>query len=196
MARDTSADRLVRQYLSRVRRVLSRLPRSQRRQLLEDVTEHIREARARLAPDDVEGVQELLARMGDPEALMGEAGVTLDGGFEYERWVPWLLLLGGLLAGLGWILGVVGLWLSPRWRWSDKVLGTLVLPGGLAGLFILGALPGRTTVCSNAGPVGTPLHCSSTGYSLPWPLGLAVLVAGLAVEGWVTWRLWRRIQEP
>ena len=43
-----------------------------------------------------------------------------------------LLLIGGLLIGLGWIVGVVMLWASPRWRTSDKLLGTLVWPGGLA----------------------------------------------------------------
>lgn len=43
-----------------------------------------------------------------------------------------LLLIGGVLIGLGWIVGVVMLWVSPRWRTSDKLLGTLVWPGGLA----------------------------------------------------------------
>lgn len=45
-----------------------------------------------------------------------------------------LLLIGGFLIGLGWIVGVVMLWASPRWRTSDKLLGTLVWPGGLAAL--------------------------------------------------------------
>jgi len=194
MSRETSADRLVREYLERVRQALRSLPRRQRSQVFDDVREHIREARAHLASDDVRGVQEILAQMGEPEALLSEAGWATEGRGGYEPWVPWLLLLGGFLAGLGWVVGVVGLWLSPRWRVTDKVLGTVVLPGGLAGLFLLGALPGRTTVCSNAGPVGTPLHCSATGYSLPWPLGLAVLVAALAAEVLVTRRLWRHLE--
>jgi hypothetical protein len=43
-----------------------------------------------------------------------------------------LLLVGGLLIGFGWVVGVFMLWVSPRWRTSDKLLGTLVWPGGLA----------------------------------------------------------------
>jgi len=48
-----------------------------------------------------------------------------------------LLLIGGLLLGLGWIVGVVMLWTSPRWRTADKLLGTLVWPGGLAAVLVV-----------------------------------------------------------
>jgi hypothetical protein len=30
-----------------------------------------------------------------------------------------------------WLIGVTLLWVSPRWRWADKLLATLVWPGGL-----------------------------------------------------------------
>jgi hypothetical protein len=43
-----------------------------------------------------------------------------------------LLLLGGFLIGLGWLAGVALLWASPRWDTRDKLLGTLIWPGGLA----------------------------------------------------------------
>lgn len=43
-----------------------------------------------------------------------------------------LLLVGGFLAGVGWLVGVVLLWLSDVWSLRDKLLGTLVVPGGLA----------------------------------------------------------------
>jgi hypothetical protein len=42
-----------------------------------------------------------------------------------------LLLFGGFLAGIGWLAGVVLLWMSPRWQTGDKALGTAVWPGGL-----------------------------------------------------------------
>jgi hypothetical protein len=54
-----------------------------------------------------------------------------------------LLLVGFLVLGLGWFVGVVLLWVSPFWRLSDKVIGTLLLPGGFAGsvamLWIVGS---------------------------------------------------------
>ena len=34
-------------------------------------------------------------------------------------------------AGLGWLAGVALLWLSKTWTVRDKLLGTLVVPGGL-----------------------------------------------------------------
>ena len=43
-----------------------------------------------------------------------------------------LLLVGGFLGGVGWLAGVVLLWLSDRWSTGDKLIGTFVLPGGLA----------------------------------------------------------------
>jgi hypothetical protein len=64
-----------------------------------------------------------------------------------------LLLIGGFLAGIGWVVGVVLLWSSPRWRTSDKVLGTLIWPGGLAlpalALVVFGAIGSHTSVCAN-----------------------------------------------
>ena len=44
----------------------------------------------------------------------------------------WLLLIGGIvLPVLGWIIGVVILWASERWTRREKLIGTLVVPGGL-----------------------------------------------------------------
>jgi hypothetical protein len=42
-----------------------------------------------------------------------------------------LLLIGGFVFVIGWIVGVILLWTSPRWLWGEKLLGTFVLPGGL-----------------------------------------------------------------
>jgi hypothetical protein len=54
-----------------------------------------------------------------------------------------LLPFGGVLLPLwGWFGGIALLWLSPRWRVRDKVIGTVVLPGGLFLAFAgLGLLP-------------------------------------------------------
>lgn len=48
-----------------------------------------------------------------------------------------LLLVGGLIAGIGWLAGLILLWTSPRWRVSDKLLGTLIWPGGLAAVLLV-----------------------------------------------------------
>jgi hypothetical protein len=74
-------------------------------------------------------------------ALAGPAAGRDTGAGPLEITAVILLLIGGFLAGVGWVAGVILLWMSPRWRTSDKVLGTLVWPGGLlaAGLVLLAA---------------------------------------------------------
>jgi hypothetical protein len=42
-----------------------------------------------------------------------------------------LLTFGVLLFSVGWLAGVILLWTSPTWNLRDKILGTLVVPGGL-----------------------------------------------------------------
>jgi hypothetical protein len=63
-----------------------------------------------------------------PESTLN---ATARPGFVEVATIP--LLLAGVLVGFGWFVGVVLLWMSPFWRYSDKVIGTLLLPGGLAG---------------------------------------------------------------
>jgi hypothetical protein len=48
------------------------------------------------------------------------------------------------------VVGCVLLWASPRWRWTDKLLGTLVWPGGLAAVafLVFGGLAGDYEVCN------------------------------------------------
>ena len=41
-----------------------------------------------------------------------------------------MLLLGGFVFLIGWLVGVVLLWTSKIWTLRDKLIGTLVVPGG------------------------------------------------------------------
>jgi hypothetical protein len=78
-----------------------------------------------------------------------------------------LLLIGGLLAGIGWIVGVILLWTSDRWRTSDKWLGTLVWPGGLAAVGLLPLLVGAGLFFTS--PACSPFvhHSGSSALSQP-----------------------------
>lgn len=107
-----------------------------------------------------------------------------------------LLLFGGLLVGIGWVAGVVLLWASPRWRTSDKVLGTLIWPGGLAGvlLFLVGGigLSASSGSCSGAAasqaavvgavPLNTAASCST--FAAGWLTeALAISILAVAILG-------------
>ena len=48
-----------------------------------------------------------------------------------------LVEVGLILWVIGWLVGLFLLWTSPRWRTKDKVLATVLYPGGmLVGAFI------------------------------------------------------------
>src|SRR5215469_1921075 len=49
------------------------------------------------------------------------------------------LLFGGFAFLVGWLGGLLLLWLSPNWRWTEKVLGTVIWPGGLAAVALVAA---------------------------------------------------------
>jgi hypothetical protein len=96
-----------------------------------------------------------------------------------------LLLVGGFLFLIGWIVGVVLLWSSPRWRVSDKVLGTLVWPGGLA--LLLPALSFAALSSASACSARTCAGPSGAGWTV---LALTVAI-GIAAPILVAIRLVR-----
>ena len=181
-------DRLVDDYLARLDAALVGLPAERRREIVADVAEHIEAARAELTPGDEAGLRTLLDRVGDPEQIAADArGDQVPepalGREGHETWAIVLLLAGGFLLVAGWLVGVVLLWSSNRWRTRDKVIGTLFVPGGLAlPAFLLGLfLVTSTSVCTSAGISGsTPTrHCTSSGVPQWEHIGLLALVVGL-----------------
>ncbi|HKT03160.1 MAG TPA: hypothetical protein VJT31_26830, partial [Rugosimonospora sp.] len=112
------------------------------------------------------------------------------------------LTLGSCIPVAGWVVGVILLWTSPRWRIGEKLLGTLVVPGGPGGVALFLALfAGQTcTSVSPAAPAGgsgaTTTTC--TGYSLPLAVGIPVLlvavIAPFVVDGILLHRASKRAQ--
>jgi hypothetical protein len=77
-----------------------------------------------------------------------------------------LLLVGGIVVPvIGWIVGCILLWVSPRWSRGDKLLGTLVWPGGLLAVLvaILGLAFGAETSAGSCSSIGSSSSVSSNG---------------------------------
>jgi uncharacterized membrane protein len=62
----TQGDALVYHYLTDLEAELRGLPANRRRELLEEVGEHISAARATLDPETEAGIRTVLERLGDP----------------------------------------------------------------------------------------------------------------------------------
>jgi HAAS len=237
----TDDDQLVEDYLRELRNAARVLPADRRDELVEEITAHIAEARQ--SDGSPMAVRNILDRLGDPADIVRAAGDTPPGSPAWsgapgsgaghpvaaaalpgrpgalELAAVLFLLLGGIVIPiLGWVIGVVLLWLSPRWTTRDKLLGTLVWPGGLlapALLLVAGAAAGllaaSETVCTS-GPTAAPLgpgqqnvhqaatHCTTSGgVGLPpWlviTLGLILLILAVAGPIWTARRLLRRASE-
>ena len=238
----TDDDQLVEDYLRELHTAAQGLPADRRDELIEEITAHIAEARQ--SDDSPMAVRNILDRLGDPADIVRAAADTPPGSPAWssapgsgpghpvtagvqpgragalELAAVLFLLLGGIVIPvLGWFIGVVLLWLSPRWTTRDKLLGTLVWPGGLlapALLVVAGAAAGllatSETVCtsgdtavapvSSAQETGTQVatHCTTSGgIGLPpWlviTLSLILLILAVAGPLWTATRLLRRARQ-
>jgi uncharacterized membrane protein len=138
----TTPDKLVERYLKHLEVELDDLPRDRRREIVDEIAGHIAEARAGLEDESEADVRNILEGLGDPADIAEDARER----FEVRPPAPaqpfkvgWMevaalvfLLIGGLIIPIfGWIIGVVLLWVSNAWNVRDKIIGTVLVPGGL-----------------------------------------------------------------
>jgi hypothetical protein len=195
-----TADEVVDRYLARLRDELSDLPRAHREEVVEDISEHIANARSTADAGSEAEVRTLLDRLGDPAEIAADArdrfGVQPPrraGFVEIAALV--LLLLGGFFF-VGWLVGVVLLWLSDAWTTRDKLIGTLVVPGGLAlpGLLAVGVGTSSETCTSRFGGAAQTCTSDPAGFwHVAAIVGLVVLaLAPFATTVYLSRRMGRR----
>lgn len=176
-----TSDPLVDAYLRELRARARRLPRNCRDELVQQIQEHLAEAIP--AGSSQADVRNALERLGEPDAIVAEElerlGIPPTRGGKLEWTVVVLLPIGFVVIPiLGWLVGVILLWSSRVWTTREKMMGTLVPPGGLSALLLL-LITGSGT-CSSSGGAGQPTieHCAG---GLPAPVSallLAVYVIG------------------
>jgi uncharacterized membrane protein len=197
----------VQAYLDELDRALSELPRGRREEIVRDIRGHIEVALADLDNPSDAAVEQVLDSLGTPAeiaeaAYLAEADGIPDAAYAPEtKYAPEtayeqrprprmatrdvatvvLLLIGGIvLPVVGWVIGLVLLWSSTAWRTRDKLIGTLLVPGGLLGALLLaglgmvvvtstgscetsqaaGAAPATVCTSSGSGAVGTVIAIS------------------------------------
>jgi len=125
---------LVEDYLRRLRRSLRDLPRG-RREIVDEIREHVREALVVIPSPTESDVRNVLDRIGEPYEIAADARERFGMPPARATWIDvaaiFLVLVGGVvLPILGWFIGVTLLWTSRAWTTRDKLVGTLLLPGG------------------------------------------------------------------
>jgi hypothetical protein len=170
---------VVTAYLQQVRREGRDLPSDRLAELLVDLEEHLSAA----IPADAseEEAREILGRFGDPREIIEAERPELIGPVGRRGTREWmavfLLQFGFVAAGVGWVVGVVLLWSSRAWTTRDKLIGTLVLPGGLFPTLVLLLLAlGRRhkEICTHYGT--SVVRCTAVPSSGPSTLGSIALV--------------------
>jgi hypothetical protein len=177
----TTLHPLAADYLDRLEHAAQRLPRGERRELVQEIGAHLAEA-THPGMSDAEMLT-VLDRLGDPEDIVDEQ--LPDEPYRGDRrgtleWAAiFLLLFGGFLFFVGWIAGLILLWSSRAWSARDKAIGTLIVPGGLATILPAMLLVGTTRDCTSVN--GGVQHCTpgpSTSHQIISIALLAFLVLG------------------
>jgi len=135
-------------YLMRLRAASRDLPSPRRDELVAEIEDHL----AEVIPPDATDAQALneLDRLGEPAEIVEAERPEPEGATPApaptpvaaaepparrgaQEWVAIVLLLvGGFAWGVGWFIGALMLWTSRAWTLRDKLIGTLIVPGGLA----------------------------------------------------------------
>ena len=196
----STADKLVEDYLKRLKGETSDLPRAARRELIQEISDHIAEARADASAASEVETRNVLDRVGEPAEIAAEARERFGvGGRPRRLEIAALILLpigGVVLPVLGWLVGVTLLWISDAWTTRDKLIGTLIVPGGLLlplALGLLGSGSGSCFEISSGGPgPRTARTCADDGSDIDF-LKLALIaviaLAPLATTAYLALRM-------
>lgn len=203
-----SHERLVRDYLDRLERALVAAPRDRQREISAEIEAHIREEISELGrdPRDHELLQ-ILDRMGEPEliaedAYEGQPQPVQPRSRALEVFALLFLTVGGfVLPILGWIVGLILLWISQTWSTREKILGTCIplsLAATFYGIFLFSVMEtctGGTQVTVKPGgrtrTITEPLICESSGLE-PWLSSIifvGLVVAAISLTFYLAWRV-------
>jgi uncharacterized membrane protein len=213
------ADQIISGYLSRLEVAVRTLPGGRGAELLDVFREHIAEARARVVDENDADLLNILDRLGDPDDIVAEERARLDAGNPAPTDTRSLLDIMTVVALLIiWPVGVVLLWMSDAWSTRDKLIGTLLPPGGSLGVLVFGVLLGGSlpiggcvgsvsTSGSPGGPVSAPVYATTcpnavitaavdAGHVLVIVLAVALLVMPVLTALYLGLRLRRSGSRP
>lgn len=157
MLMQSTNQELIDDYLTAVRDATRSLPTGKRESIVGDLESHIEQA---LPADAGEAeVRTVLDRLGSPESIAAEAG-AVDAPILAEKGpsrVKEIIGLIGISVGslfiplIGWVVGMVLVWMSPVWSKLQKITATLVWPGGWFAMLYLPLVSVRSAASFDEG---------------------------------------------
>lgn len=184
------AEELVDEYLGRLDTALAGMPADRREEIVGEMRSHIAEERSRISGETDADLHNLLDRLGDPDEIALAARPPAVASKPTSRSAGPLEILAMVLTPFIWPVGVILYWVSPRWRTRDKVIATVLPPGGYPVVLFLGELVlflGLTGGggCSEIRENGVLVSRSCTGLAAApgWVEAVVAIVAVIAVLG-------------
>lgn len=141
------AKQLVDGYLGRLELELLDVPTPRRKEIVDEIRDHIAEEREGLEDESDADLMNLLDRLGDPAEIAAAArdGLSRTQPAQSVAQVGILEILALILTPIVWPVGVILLWASSAWTTRQKLLGTLIFPGGypvlINALFLASVVP-------------------------------------------------------
>jgi hypothetical protein len=185
-------------YIQRLERSMHDVPASRRNEIVAEIREHLNETLAHLPPDATEAdVRNAIESVGEPDDIASEARDRLGIRPVQARWTDTaaviLLPIGGvILPFFGWVIGLIFLWMSSVWTTKEKILGTLIVPGGLLPALYLTLVPTSFRTCTQYTVDGaTVSECSGPNGTnvIMLILGIALFVAPILIAVYLGKRL-------
>lgn len=137
------ADQIIDGYTARLGQALADVPAGPKGELLEDVRQHIAQARAGLTDETDADLLNMLDRLGDPAELAAAAAERPSAQPVATTLPPGLLEIAAIVAlVLVWPAGIALVWLSSVWSRRDKLVATVLIPASVVGLASLGVVGG------------------------------------------------------
>jgi hypothetical protein len=199
-------DQIIDGYLAQVQIALGDLPIAQRAQIMGEVRDRITQARTSMADESDADIFRLLEQIGDPAAVATQGLASLPAP-PRTGWLEVAALAGLLLI---WPVGVVLLWFSRVWSRRDKLIGTLVPPGGVPIAIAVLVLSSSVQWTCDGGTYDANGHLISPGNCPPEPMTLGAVLLTVLFNGtvalwpilaissalYLAWRAWGSTRQP
>jgi len=176
------AGQMVDEYLERLERELTDLSPNNRNEIIDEIRRHIAEESRGLPDESDAALRNLLERLGHPADIAAAARGDEMARTSVARRFGTLEVLGLILLVAAWPVGAILLWVSKIWTTREKVLGTLIPPGGYPGVLLIMSTFHWITAASEGGPSWVGVTVSAVLFTISLvaliaPVGMIVYLA-------------------